>query len=120
MFEVRTNFPGVSKYSLFTVFRVLGLSWQELKTQTEKIAHYHENISSEYSRLAEEMVKFVDDLKLTYKPVGKKSKPFLLMGIWYTFRGKGINNLGRLPFEKRSTLKGKNLLPLGANSFLLE
>ena len=24
------------------------------------------------------------------------------------------------PSEKRSTLKGKNLLPLGANSFLLE
>ena len=25
-----------------------------------------------------------------------------------------------LPTDKRSTLKGKNLLPLGANSFLLE
>ena len=25
-----------------------------------------------------------------------------------------------LPFEKGFTLKGKNLLPLGANSFLLE
>ena len=26
----------------------------------------------------------------------------------------------QVPFEKWSTLKGKNLLPLGANSFLLK
>ena len=48
---------------------MLGLSWQELKTQTERVAHFHENVSVEYTRLAEEISKFVDDLKLAFKPV---------------------------------------------------
>ena len=47
-------------------------------------------------------------------------------GCWAS--GEWIHLQGRLLFknccgshsEKRSTLKGKNLLPLGANSFLLE
>ena len=41
-----------------------------------------------------------------------------VMGNGYTF--KGGNCFGNvLASEKRSTLKGKNLLPRGANSFLL-
>ena len=38
---------------------------------------------------------------------------------WYTFKKDNSVKIVLLPSEKRSTLKGKNLLPLGANSFLL-
>ena len=31
-----------------------------------------------------------------------------------------MSKLNLIPYEKKSTLKGKNLLPLGANSFYLE
>ena len=51
-----------------------------------------------------------------------------ILGIFKTFVGKGDNFCDCLVaslatesfFEKKSTLKGKNLLPLGANSFRLE
>ena len=38
----------------------------------------------------------------------------------YPFKGVTLSNLFCLASEKRSTLKEKNLLPMGANSFLLE
>ena len=37
----------------------------------------------------------------------------------HTIEGDNSVKIVFLPFKKRSTLKGKNLLPLGANSFLL-
>ena len=36
------------------------------------------------------------------------------------FQGRQLLKLLLLPSERESTLKEKNLLPLGANSFLLE
>ena len=39
---------------------------------------------------------------------------------WYTFRGGNTIVITLPPFEEGSTLKGKILLPMGANSFLLE
>ena len=41
-------------------------------------------------------------------------------GIGYTFRGSNSGRNVCLPCEKGSTIKGKNLLPLGSNSFLLK
>ena len=38
----------------------------------------------------------------------------------YALKGYNLTIIFFLPSEKRSTLKGKNLLPMGANSFLLE
>ena len=52
-------------------FRDLGVSWQELKSQTERAAHFHENAGSEYSRLADEIAKFTEDLKQICKPVSR-------------------------------------------------
>ena len=37
----------------------------------------------------------------------------------YTFGGGNLSKKNLPPSEKGSTLKGKNLLPTGANSFLL-
>ena len=42
-----------------------------------------------------------------------------LKGLWYTFRGGNCQTVW-CPTEKRSTIIGNNLLPVGANSFLLE
>ena len=42
------------------------------------------------------------------------------MGIGILSRETMLSNLILYASEKRSTLKGKKLLPLGANSFLLE
>ena len=43
----------------------------------------------------------------------------MIKGTGYTFRGGNPVKLFCLPSEKGPSLKGKNLLPLGANSFLL-
>ena len=45
---------------------------------------------------------------------------FEVMRNWYIFKGDNSLKFVLLPSEKGSTLKGKNLLPRGANSFLLE
>ena len=43
----------------------------------------------------------------------------ILFRVMYTVSGSNSAKIV-LPFEKGSTLKGKNLLPRGANSFLLK
>ena len=43
-----------------------------------------------------------------------------IIGILYTFRTGNSQNCFWLPSAKRSALKGKNLHPRGANSFLLD
>ena len=43
-----------------------------------------------------------------------------LTGTHTLSRATALSKLLSLPSEKGSSLKGKNLLPLGANSFLLE
>ena len=43
-----------------------------------------------------------------------------LKGSWYTFKGDNSVRMFLLPFVKGSALKGKNLLPSGANSSFLE
>ena len=50
-------------------------------------------------------------------------RPFFAMtriveGKWINFQGRQLSLNCLPPSEKRSTLKGKNLLPAGANSFL--
>lgn len=52
----------------------LGSSWQELKSQTDRMAHFHETVASEYLKLADEMSKFTDDLKQVFKPMEEKVK----------------------------------------------
>ena len=47
-------------------------------------------------------------------------KLILLNGTGYNFRGSNSVKLFHLLSEKGSTLRGKNSLPLGANSFLLK
>ena len=44
----------------------------------------------------------------------------MIKGNGYTFKGGNSNKIILLPSEKLSTLIEKNLLPGGANSFLLE
>lgn len=53
---------------------VLGSSWQEVRVQTESMAHNHEAISSEYYKLAEEISRFVDELKQAFKPMEERVK----------------------------------------------
>ena len=43
-----------------------------------------------------------------------------VMGSWNTFWGGNSGKIVLSSTKKGSTLKGKNLLPMGANSFLLE
>ena len=64
------------------------------------------NISGNYGRL---------------KKKEKKNKCMCtFQGQLIHFQGDSSVKLILLPFEKGSALKGKNLLPLGANSFALE
>ena len=60
------------------------------------------------SQLTAIFISFLPNLWRTFKVNG------------YTFKGDNSVKMGCLLSEKSSSLKGKNLLPLGANSFLLE
>ncbi|KAK3596537.1 hypothetical protein CHS0354_013219 [Potamilus streckersoni] len=47
----------------------LGAGWQELKSQTEKIAQYHEESGNEYVKMAESINKFAEEQRQMSKQV---------------------------------------------------
>lgn len=50
----------------------LAVSWQELKFQTEETAKFHENAAAEYSKLADDISKFTENLKVEAKQMEEK------------------------------------------------
>ncbi|XP_060581127.1 proline-serine-threonine phosphatase-interacting protein 1-like [Ruditapes philippinarum] len=52
----------------------LGLSWQELKNETEKTANFHESSAAELNKLADEISRFTDTTRSESKQVEDRVK----------------------------------------------
>ena len=108
-----------------TVLDMTPLCWLGRKTSTQTNKLWYTVLSAAAKRAQElneqyqaNRASLVDKFK---KEMEKKDQVEMLEGNGYTFRGRIVVWFvfaSRL--KKESTLKGKNLLPRGADSFLLE